>query len=289
MPTIEYNLYRIKLIRPKQPRLPFDAPGIATYATLTDLFLQALAERPILTLRNRFEWHLGKISRISDTTGYFAFGRTTTKTVERFNAATGDFTEEDLETSPYTHCVYNAEIGLIAIAKKAVLAPTTKGIASKLQMVFSKAKVIEDIGIVVEILPIPNPNEFVDEIQNAWQVSKFSATFGGPNPFDADEFFQKPLSALLKQVDGQRGKAEVKGKDLSKEVTIEVTRSTAAVGNSATARIRRSQKSPAETIKLSGDPTKLIYGDDLHDPKEVIREVTETYNRIRTNDAQHSN
>jgi hypothetical protein len=110
--------------------------------------------------------------------------------------------------------------------------------------------------LAVEIVPIPDPEDFLASLNDAYAVSKFSATFRGPNPFDADEHFQKPLSVYLSSANGEKGKAQIQGEDLNREVLQAVTRSTAATGNEASARIRKTKSQKFTTINLRGDPIK---------------------------------
>lgn len=280
MTTIEYSLFRVKFIKPVQ-RTFF---GREAYSlTPSELLLDSIAGRPKAEIRPGHVWHIGNVTMFSKENGYFAIGRTTTATIEKFDETSGDFTEEEQETSPYTHCVFNAKIGIIGIAKKAALAPTTMGISTKLLMLLSKVPFIESANIEVQIPPIPDPNDFLAAIDKAWQVSKFSATFRGPNPFDADEHFQKPLAEYLNQANGDKGKAEIQGEDLNKEVVKEVAKSTAATGNKASARIRKSESSKQITVKMKEEPIRRVYDEAEHDPKKVIADLTKEYDGVRSN------
>ncbi|WAK02483.1 hypothetical protein [Methylobacter sp. YRD-M1] len=113
MASIEYSLFRAKFIKPLQTSL------LHTDLTPRDIFLRALEERTSGELRKGYIWHIGNIQYFSETKGYFAVGRTTNSTIEKFDESTGNFVEEELEKSPYTHCVFDASIGVIGIAKKA--------------------------------------------------------------------------------------------------------------------------------------------------------------------------
>ncbi len=241
MAAIEYSLFRVKFIRPRQKNL-FKESDL----TPSELFLQAIDERPSKEVREGYKWHIGNVEMYSEATGYFAAGRTTSATVAKFDEDKGDFVEEDIETSPYTHCVFEAKLGLMGIAKKTILAPTTIGIASKIQLLFTGTSAVREHKIEVEILPVPDPDDFLKAVTSAWQVSKFTATFRGPNPFDADELFQKPLAVYLKEANGEQGKAEINGIDLDRDVVKEVARSTAATGNRASARIKKTKNSNSE-------------------------------------------
>lgn len=106
MATIEYSLFRAKFVKSNQRSLFY------ADATPSELFLLALEEKPSAELREGYRWHIGNIQLFSEMTGYFAIGRTTKSSIEKFDPATGNFLEEELETSPYTHCVFNAAIGI---------------------------------------------------------------------------------------------------------------------------------------------------------------------------------
>lgn len=275
MASIEYSLFRAKFIKPSQ------ASFLHKDLTPSSLFLQALGERPSAELRKGYIWHIGNIQYFSKDTGYFAIGRTTNSTIEKFDEATGNFVEEELEESPYTHCVFDARIGFIGIAKKITLSPTAKGVASRIQELLSTTKPIIENGIGVEVVPIPDPEDFLRSIASAYRVFRFSATFRGPNPFDADEHFQKPLAVYLSAAGGEKGKAQIQGDDLNRVVLQEVTRSTAATGNEASARIMRAKSQKPITINLKGDPVKRRYEEEMHNPEVVLNDLTDLYHRVR--------
>lgn len=278
MATIEYSLFRANFIKPAQTSL-FN-PDLSS----GDVFWESIAERPSAELSKGHVWHIGNLRRFPDMTGYFAIGRTTKATVEKFDESTRNFVEEQQETSPYTHCVFNAPIGLIGIAMKTSLARTTNGTARRLEKLLSHSAVVSNNSILVQILPIPDPDGFLRALGSAYQVTRFAATFHGPNPFDADEQFQKPLSVYLSAANGTAGKARVSGVDLNRDVLAAVTRSTAATGNEASARIRRSKHQEPITINLRGDALKRTYEESEHRPETVIEDLTEMYRHVRQDD-----
>lgn len=119
MAVVEYSLFRVKFILPRQMSW-IDYP-----VSRTDVFRASLEEKPDSQVRVGYKWHIGNVNLFSRSSGYFAIGRTTRSTIEKFDEATGNFVEEELETSPYTHCVFDAEVGFVGIAKKPSLSPTT--------------------------------------------------------------------------------------------------------------------------------------------------------------------
>lgn len=275
MAAIEYSLFRAKFVRGNQRSLFHTDP------TPKELFLDALQEKPSGELRRGYLWHIGNIRLFSEDSGYFAIGRTTKSTIEKFDIISGNFLEEELETSPYTHCVFDATIGIIGIARKASLAPTVRGIASRIQQLLSRTKTVVGTKTEVEVAPIPDPEDFLRALESAYRVFRFAATFGGPNPFDADEHFQKPLSVYLSSANGKKGKAQIQGDDLDREVLQSVSRSTAATGNEASATITKAQGQKSITVHLRGDAVKRRYDEDHYEPEEVLDDLRRLYGRVR--------
>lgn len=249
-----------------------------------DLFLRSLGERPSAESRSGFVWHIGNLHPYTPSTGYFAVGRTTSGTIEKFDQTSGNFLEEKLETSPYTHCVFDASIGLIGIAKKASLAQTAKGVATQLERLLSRTHIVTEYHVIVEILPIRDPEGFVRALTNAYKVRKFMATFRGPNPFDADEHFQKPLSVYCASAGAEKGKAQIQGEDLNRDVITEVARSTAATGNQASASVVKSRGQKPVTVNLEGAPIKRRYDEAGHDPKIALADLTRIYHQVRSDE-----
>jgi hypothetical protein len=278
MPTIEYSLFRVKFVKPRQQSFLHEE------LTPQQILLRAIDERPSDEVRVGYEWHIGNVRAFSEDAGYFAVGRTTTSTIEKFDASSGDFVEEEQQESPYTHCVFDSSIGIIGIAKKKNLSPTAKGIANRLEHLYSLTNVVKQNNVTVEVRPIPDPDGFLKALNSAFRVYRFTATFRGPNPFDADEFFQRPLSVYLSAANGSKGTASISGDDLNREVLAEVTRSTAATGNEAAARVQKTQQQKTVTINLKGDPIKRRYDEAEHVPEAVLRDLTAQYHRVRNNE-----
>ena len=278
MQTVEYSLFRVKFIKPSQKSL------FNENITPQELFKSAILQRPSAELRSGYHWHIGNVHFFDESRGYFAIGRTTISSIEKFDESSGNFVEEETEESPYTHCVFDASIGFIGVAKKSILSQTTKGIADRLEQLMSTTQGVVENHIAVEIRPIPDPDGFLKALSQAYKVYSYTATFRGPNPFDADEHFQKPLAVYLSAANGQKGKATINGDDLDREVLSEVTRSTAATGNEASARIQKNKNQRAITINLRGDPIKRRYDESEFHPEIVLKDLTNQYMRVRHNE-----
>lgn len=278
MQTVEYSLFRVKFIKPSQKSL------FNEEVTPKEVLISAVLQKPSAELRTGYHWHIGNIQLFDDTRGYFAIGRTTVSSIEKFDEASGNFIEEETEESPYTHCVFDSSIGFIGIAKKPNLSQTTKGIANRLEELLSLTDGVTENNITVEVRPIPDPDGFLKAITEAYKVYSYTATFRGPNPFDADEHFQKPLAVYLSAANGDKGKATITGDDLNREVLTEVTRSTAATGNEASARVQKNKKQKPITVNLRGDPIKRRYDEKKHHPEFVLIDLTNQYMKVRHNE-----
>ncbi len=273
----EYHLYRAKFVKPNQTSFLHDDD-----TTPALVFLKALAEKPSAEYRQSFTWHIGNLSELETTAGHFAVGRITESTIPQFDPTSGNFVDLKGDTSPYTFVVYDAHIGLIAIRKKSDLAPTTQDIASKIEKLLSATTAVLKNEITVIIQLIPNPETFLEMVDRAYAIKSFSATFTGPNPFDADEHFQRPLAVYLNAANGETGEASIYGSNLNKDTVMAVTKSTAATGNEATATIQDEQNERPYKIHLTGNPVKIIYDqDDEVPPSKVLADAREAYNRVR--------
>lgn len=275
MAGIEYSLFRAKFIIPQQKSLFHGDLKSIDYMTL------AIESKPTFQPKEGLKWHVGNLKKFESFRGYFAFGRSSASSIAKYDEYSGNFIEEEQEESPFTHCVYDSRIGILGIARKTELAPTTTSIANRLGITLSTVEVITEHKIRVEILPIPDPEGFINTLQNSYRVYKFKANFKGPNPFDADAHFQKPSSVYISAAGGIEGSTTIKGEDLNRNVIIEVTRSTASTGNEASARVQKNIGQKAININLKGDPVKRRYDEIDHVPEIVLNDLINQYNRVR--------
>ncbi|OQK17161.1 hypothetical protein AU255_04475 [Methyloprofundus sedimenti] len=244
MSVVEYYLYLAKFIKSTQSDLFL--PNIST----SQLFIKTLNEKPEIELKQDHIWHIGNIEYFDEMTGVFAVGRTTKTTVERFDPETGNFVDLIDDSGPYTHVLFDCTIGLLGIAKKTKVAPDVRSIARKITKLFENTNIIKEHGIEVRVDMIPDPDGFIKKLQSAYSIKRFKASFTGPNPVDADELFQKPLSVYCKEINGDYGNVEVVGEYLNEDNIEAVAKSTAATGNTASARIQPNQQKNIPILNL---------------------------------------
>lgn len=274
MGTREYHLYRAKFIKPAQ------LPLLAENQSSMDIFLKSIHDKPEYTLSSGSEWHIGNVKLFDDFSGSFAVGRTTKTTVEKFDKDSGDFIDELDDSGPYTVVIFDARIGLIGIAKKSKLAPNASSIARRIKDLLSTTKTAIDTGVEVRVDVIPDPEDFLDKLRGAYSIRKFRATFTGPNPVDADELFQKPLSVYAQNMGASSGTLEVIGEALNEEVAESVAKSTAATGNTASARVVPSKGNKPKNIKMKGDAI-VVTVDEEATNTQVLEQMHEEYTRVR--------
>ena len=149
-----------------------------------------------------------------------------------------------------------------------------------MENVLSCSYLIIRTKIKIELLLIPNLDHFVQELQQAHRLFSLTASSGRPNPFDADAYFQQPLARLLAEAHGQKGQATIEGEALQSEVVSEIAKSSAATGNTVSARIQRHPKDATRKISLHDNALKRAFGRDV-DPKTIIKKITSIYMRLR--------
>lgn len=277
MASVEYSLFRANFIKSSIPDF------FQTNLPPSELLLRAILEKPSGAPKRGYIWHIGNVERFSAVTGQFAVGRTNRSTIEMFDADSGNFLEQEFETSPYTRCVFDAQIGIIGIANKASLVPSVKHLAFRVQELLAHSDVVRDANTYVSVAPIPDPNDFISTLESAYRVLRFTATFHGPNPLDADELFQKPLSVYLSVAEGTKGKAQIQGADLNRTVIQSVARSTAATGNEASATVKREKGQKSTVVHLRGDAAKRRYNQN-EKLEVVLSDLQKLYKRVRLNE-----
>jgi hypothetical protein len=228
-------------------------------------------------------WHIGNLEQLDTDGYYFRIGRQSRATLPQLDAATGNFVEAEFDSAPYTHALIDVRIELLAIAPKFTLAASTDGIARRLTEVLNSSQAGRDAGARFSIGALSNPEAFIDQLRSALAIRRFTFTFQRRNPFDADELFVKPFEKLVEQTDASLGKATVTGRDLDAEPLEQITRSAAATGDDASARMVINAESQPVTRRLRGSNVGVSAESlDNHDDRAVtLNQARAAYRRIR--------
>lgn len=249
---LHFQLFRIKVQEPTQRSFLF-----SNKPTTSELLVLAIKEKPSAELRKGYTWHIGNIFLLDDEGLYFALGRTANSIVELYDEERGDFTEEESETSPYTHVLLDVKFQFCAIATKLKLAPKPRGIAQQLEKLLNNTKIAREREILFNVSEIKDPEDFISLIRSAYAIYRFSMTFSLPNPFDVEQDFHAPMERLLREATGQKGKTSILGENLNSDVLEKLARSTAASGDDAEAKIKTGENQKPILKKLSGNPVAV--------------------------------
>lgn len=227
-------------------------------------------------------WRFGNWQEFNDHSGTFSIGRVKSKVKSGFDENKQEFFDEQGFDAPHTNVVYDSTLGVIAIQKKGELSPNTSSVSNKLKDLIQSIEFVKSAEIKVRIDLISDPKDFITQIKSAFAISKFVATVTGPNPIDADELFQKPISTYLNTLNGNEGKVEIYGPNLDSEGIVAVAKSTASTGNKASAVVKFSRTGVKRTIKMGKNALVLSY-EDGKEPKreEIYAEMMQAYHEVR--------
>jgi len=270
-------LFRVKFIKGKQ--LPLEFENIKA----EELLIKAIQEKPDVGTKEDYSWHIGNIQLLDDKCGSFAIGRKSVTSLSHFDIETKNFIDSLSETSPYTIVYFNSSIGLLGIKRNYQLAPKESVVAKRIRELLSSTDIVRRSLTYVEVGAIKDPMSFINKLRSAYSIKKFTVTFGGPNPFDADEHFHKPMSIYLQEAEGKEGKTTIDGENLNSEPLAKMARSAASTGNNATARLKISSDERITSVSMRDNPAKVVV------PKEMTAEninlkLSDGYNKVRNND-----
>lgn len=271
---LEFQLFRIKVYHSGQ--MIFDGPKKPS-----EILLEAIESLPSAELRRGMIWHLGNIYKIDENGLYFRVGRTIKAKREIYKD--GNFMDQEFEEAPYTHVVLDIPIEVCAIAKKPKLSPSPRGIANQLIRLLAGSKTAKYYEAQFEIDWLKDPKDLITHLKQAYNISRFSMTFSRPNPFDVEEHFRKPFGQLIRATQAEKGKAQVEGENLKSQVLEDLTRSAAATGDDAVARLQLDEKQKPTTVRLRDNPV-FLQQDDVssgEQKKSILNKVREAYRKVR--------
>lgn len=278
----QFFLNRIILPRTQQiVMFSDDAPEI-------EILKRVLRQKPSEELRKGQIWHIGNVIDVDENSLVFAVGRTARSKIEKLDADSGDFLEERSDVAPFTYAALDFTYQVLAIAHRAVLALKPTSIASRIESIINHSPILQEVGRVCEVRTISDPEDFISAVQDAYRVYALTVEFGRPNPWDAEEQFQKPMQNLLHEAEGKDGKATINGPDLKREVVEKLARVTSAAGRDAKLRYQPRHRSKTATKHLKGDTAKVSI-ENIETPENrqsLIDRVRDLYNKIRNQSGQ---
>ncbi|NTY02070.1 hypothetical protein [Deinococcus sp. JMULE3] len=274
--TVTFELFRLRL----HEHFSLFPSQISRKAAI----LLAVNSATLLNYRDH-EWRTADLTIIDDDGVYFTFGRKSSISVVEYDPSTGKFEDGLAENWPIVHIFLDARIGLVAISRNGRLSRGSETVANRLKDMLASFEAIRGFWDV-DLKAIPDPEGFIEKLNQAFAIKKFSFEFWRPNPFDIDEDLQKPLEEYLLQAGGYKGEVEIEGVKLDPEIIEAQARSAIASSTETKALIQEeanggtiaisSKDNKFETREISFDVANF---DDLRRSLEVIREA---YSNIRT-------
>lgn len=279
---MDFTLYRIKIFLPTQMGI-FDGSTVSP----TEILREAILERPTALRSLGRRWHIGNTDQLDQDGYYFALGRTARATMPVLDEGSGNFLEAEFESAPYTHAIVDVSIEVCAVAKKPALAATADAIARHLVRVLSSADAVTRRGATVDVSVVNDPGQFLEILRAAYAIRSFTVTFRRPNPFDLNRDFLVPMARLAQETDGDSGSTTIKGQSLTEEPLEELTRSAAATGDNASARVQLHEGHSPVRRSLRGDTATISEpGFESQEQRiSVLAKLREKYRSIRGNSA----
>lgn len=275
-------LFRVKLIRGDQLALENEE------LTISELFRKAIEEKPSVELSKNSIWMIGNISYLDNEhkTGTFNIGKKSTETVPKYNEYSKDFESVLEESGPNSKVYFNLEYEILGIPRNSDLAKDEYSIAEKIQKLLENTNSVSNAFKYMEITKVKNPETFISRLRSAYCIRRFEVHFSGPNPFDADEHFHKPMSAYLNATGGNSGFTVVDGDSLNSETCAQMATSVAATGNDASAKIQETSDDKFSTITMSKNGAKVSIPNDIqNDDIKILEMIMKKYIKVRKNEA----
>jgi hypothetical protein len=249
---------------------------------------RSIQAKPTAIVGRGSEWHIGNVKELDEGGTAFAMGRTQAVTTPQFDEATHDFVEEEAMRAPFTFGVFDPELQVCGVIRKAGVSQSTSEIAGKLATLLNAAPFAREANSVIVVEPIPDPIQFMQAIRSARAVLRFSFTVSRPNPLDVDRLIQGPAKEFTQKIAGEKTKVETEGDDLDRDAIEDVSQAVAADGEQAAATIRPKEGGPPQRIHLSGNPVteRVEPSPNTSVLAAVLEGARRGYRRVRGNSQQ---
>lgn len=273
---VDFSLFRIKVFRPHQKEI------FGNDRSPPDILGSAILERPTDTAHGN-NWHIGNVEDIGSEGIYFALGRASRSRVPVLDPKSGNFLETEFESAPYTHVLVDVPREIAAIAHKSSLSPDVAAVARSLVRLLSLTSVAAAERVTFEASPVSRPDEFIRALSEAFSISSFTVYFTRPNPLDVDGDFLEPMERLTQEANATDGSTTIRGSALDSEPLTQLTRSAAATGDNATARIRTGPNAISVKRSLRGDTAKVTQDalDTREERQSLLERIRTVYDTIR--------
>lgn len=273
--TVIFELFRLRL----HENGALFSPQISRRQAILD----AVGIQSVLSYRDH-EWRIGDVTPLDEDGIYFTFGRKSNLSIIEYDSKSRRFADSNIPNWPFSYIFLDARLGVIAISRNGKLSRETDSVANRLREMFSRYEPISAFW-VIELKPIDDPVPFIDKLETAFSIKRFSFEFRRPNPFDIDEDLQKPLEEYLLEANGIGGEVQIEGDNLKASVVEHQARS--AIVASAPTRALIQEEAGGPVIQISSLDNKFetreisFDADSLEDLLEGMNSVREIYQSLR--------
>lgn len=272
------HLLRVRCEQNKQPDF-FVKPRVPS-----EVILEALRSTPQAPVARGADWRIAKPEEVSGGGLGFKMGRTAALKVPQYDAQSRDFIEAEVQSAPYTFGVFDPKTQACGIVKKTGVSLSAKEISKKLEKLLNSTSIPTDAGCYIVVDPIPDPDDFIDQLRSAAEITKFRFTATFSNPFDVQRLIQKPAEEFTEAVGGDVTTVEVHGENLNPELLEDLTRGVVSTGDEAAASVRQTPDSRAKRIHLKGNPVQEPVEEQETSKNwylAIFEATRSAYNRVR--------
>ena len=248
---LDFQLLRIKVIYPLQKQLFTEPPS------RTQLLRQIIETRPHpkCEIRKGSVWLIGNVEPVGTEGLYFRLGRIGHSKYPLLEGE--DFVDTVLERYPNTHVLIDTAEETCVIAKSSSLQTKPANVGLRLAELLRASPLAQEHNADIEVNAVIDPTDFIDHLRGAAVVTRFWMTFSRPNHGNVDEFILKPLQRWTEVTNAKNGKVDVTGDGLDPDALVDVSRSLAATGENAGARLQRPGELRPRRLTLRGKSVML--------------------------------
>lgn len=244
-----------------------------------EILKMVIQSKPSRVYKNG-DWAIGNVKKIDDNSLFFILGRDKPKEVG-VRDSEGDFTDTKIDLAIYTRIVLDWRTEICGIEFN----PEFQGIPVKrFASVLKESDVAKALDVDFKVMPVDNPEMFVQWIRSSKKVVSYGFTFSPSNFRDVEQDIQIPLQKMADDFNGKSNNIRLANKSgLDKERLESITWPLVAAGESVKARCRIGTDGRAETRSskgsqafvevdtLEGDEDKSIAMDTVRRRYEEVR------------------
>lgn len=244
----KYQLFRLKILKPNEPDLPFTSER-----TNNELIETGIKEAERCEIRRNQNWAIGNISDISPTECFFNFGRIYRDVSKGYDDESRRFVNVTHPNSKLANIFTNLETQLVAIAIIGNEQLTPQVVANYLCKVMKNAPALRLENASFVLQAIKHPRELVEQLRSAPSVKEFRFSVTNPNPFSPSDF-QNATKKHLEETSGQQATVTSRGEALNAANLAKLAEEVGKYGDEVSAKILNSD---GERTKISNKGNAL--------------------------------